>query len=353
MTVRLSLDGIGKSWGERRLLRGIDLEVDDGELVVVLGPSGCGKTTLLRIVAGLERADAGRVVVDGRDVTSDRPGTRGVGMVFQHHALLPHLTVAENIAFARRRPRRRDDTDSARAFEAATVTGCADLLDRRPPTLSAGERQRVALARALAREPRIVLLDEPLSSLDPPVRVALRTDLATMLGRLGTAAVFVTHDHAEAFAIGSRIVVLADGVVQQSGTPDEVHDTPATLAVVDLLGPTRFNRLPVGPTPDGSFAVGPFRIDAPSRLTEVVTAVVRPSDLRLVPPDEGCAGVVVAVEPGDDRVLVTVSVDGTPLRVLVPRHLRPAPGGSVHLAVDPAAVRYFGTGHGRPVGGDA
>lgn len=353
MTNRLAVEGIEKAWGTRQLLRGVDLTVGDGELVVLLGPSGCGKTTLLRIVAGLERPDDGRVLIDGRDVTSDRPGARGVGMVFQQHGLLPHLTVAGNIAFARRRGRRGGRAPDDRLAEVAMVTGCAELLHRFPGTLSAGERQRVAVARALFRRPGVVLLDEPLSSLDPPVRVALRAEVVRSLRQLGAAALFVTHDHAEAFAVGTRVVVLSDGVVQQDGTPDEVHDTPATLAVVDLLGPTRFNRLPVATRPDGVLVAGPFRMDRPPWLDPArpVTAVIRPSDVRLVGPDDGSPARVLAVEPVDDRVLVTVEVAGVVVRVLAARSQRPVIGGTVGVAVE--AMEFFDDADGGRITGTA
>lgn len=232
----LSLRGISRSFGRVPAVRDLTLEVADGELLVLLGPSGCGKTTTLRIVAGLERADAGAIAIGERDVTHLPPAARDVAMVFQSYALFPHMTVEANLAFgldARGVPR----TDArARVAAAAESLGIAHLLHRRPPQLSGGERQRVALGRALVREPAVFLMDEPLSNLDAPLRVQTRAEIVRLQERFGTTTVYVTHDQAEALGMGHRVGVMRDGRLEQVGTPSEVYESPANLFVATFVG---------------------------------------------------------------------------------------------------------------------
>ena len=238
------LDGVRAAFGSTEVLHGIDLRVAAGELLVVLGPSGAGKSTLLRVVAGLEPATQGRVIIAGRDVTRLRPGRRNVSMVFQSHALFPHLTVAENITFGLRvrDVPRTEAADQAR--RAAEAVGCAHLLGRRPGQLSGGERQRVALARALVRRPDVFLLDEPLSNLDLELRVETRAELRALHDRVGATTVHVTHDQTEALVLGDRVAVLREGVIEQIGPPDEVWRRPETTFVARFVGSPAMNLLP-------------------------------------------------------------------------------------------------------------
>lgn len=334
MSTDLSIRGIAKQWGDGPVLSDVDLDVAAGEIVAVLGRSGSGKSTLLRIVAGLETADAGTVSIGGVDVTAQRPADRDVGMVFQNSPLLPHLTVAQNIGFGISRRRRLDDVATARVGEAAELVGCQHLLDRSPSTLSGGERQRVALARALVRSPKIVLLDEPLSSLDVHDRVELRTALRAALTRSGSTGVHVTHDQSEAFAVGDCVAVIDDGRVQQVGTADDLYDRPASVAVARLVGSPRINLLTVK---DG--AAGPFTLPGRSgSIADGATVGVRPSDLVIAEP-AGSAGVVSvrveSVEISDDRAVVHVSVADTSNRqeliVTTQRRQRPAVGDEIEL----------------------
>ncbi|MGH2637149.1 MAG: ABC transporter ATP-binding protein, partial [Actinomycetota bacterium] len=246
----LRFDGVHKAFGAVLALRGLDLEVAEGELMVLAGPSGCGKTTALRIAAGLERPTAGRITIRDRDVTDLPPVRRNVSMVFQSYALFPHLSVGDNIGFglvARKTPK---GEVAERVRAAAELVGCAELLARRPAELSGGERQRVALARALVRHPDVYLLDEPLSNLDAQLRVNMRAELKLLHQRVGTSMVYVTHDQVEALTLGDRLAVLRDGALQQVGTPDDVYRRPANRFVATFIGSPAMNILPA--TLDGT-----------------------------------------------------------------------------------------------------
>ena len=292
-------------------LRGVDLDVRQGELVVLVGPSGSGKSTLLRAVAGLEPLDGGRVLIDGTDVTGTPPGERAVALVFQDLALFPHLSVGDNIGFgARARGGSAADVSGA-VSDAADLLGIRGQLDRMPAELSGGERQRVALARALLRGPRLFLLDEPLSSIDAELRVRLREEVKDLQRRTGVAMVHVTHDQSEAMALADRVVVLQDGAVEQVGTPADVWHRPATVAVARLVGDLPLTVL-------AAAAVG-------ENGDHVVA--VRAADLRLCPPGEGVLDVEVAdvVLDGGSAVARCASAEG-PVHVRVPWGDRPVPG---------------------------
>ncbi|HEX7217712.1 MAG TPA: ABC transporter ATP-binding protein, partial [Burkholderiales bacterium] len=232
----LELEGVRKDFGSFTALRDIRLDVAQGEFVCFLGPSGCGKTTLLRLIAGFAQAQTGRVKLDGQDVAGLPPWKRDVGMVFQSYALWPHMTVAQNVAFGleeRRRPRAEIDARVAKALE---LVGLSDYAQRRPAQLSGGQQQRVALARTIAIEPKVLLLDEPLSNLDARMRVSVRRELRGLQQRLGVTTIFVTHDQEEANTISDRIAVMNAGTIQQVGTPMELYERPANLFVASFLG---------------------------------------------------------------------------------------------------------------------
>jgi ABC-type sugar transport system ATPase subunit len=276
-------------------LAGVSLDVEAGELLVLLGPSGCGKSTVLRCIAGLEQPTSGRILVDGADVTDLPPQSRDVAMVFQSYALYPHMTVAENIGFPLRMRGRPKDEVARRVREAAATLGLEPLLDRRPAQLSGGERQRVALGRAIVREPRVFLFDEPLSNLDARLRAAMRAELLALHQSLGRAMVFVTHDQVEAMTMGRRIAVLRDGVVQQIGTPKEMYQRPANVFVAQFVGSPGMNVID-GPT---------------DRRTDGPRLGFRPEDAILVAPEDGrWRGTVRLVEPLGAETLVHLVVDG-------------------------------------------
>ncbi|MEV6489230.1 ABC transporter ATP-binding protein [Actinoplanes sp. NPDC051633] len=335
----LAVRGLSAEYRGVPVLHDLDLAVDRGELLVVLGPSGAGKSTLLRVVAGLQAATAGQVLIGGRDVTALRPGRRNVSMVFQSYALFPHLTAVDNITFGLEV---RDVSRAAareRAAAAADAVGCAHLLDRRPGQLSGGERQRVALARALVREPDLFLLDEPLSNLDLELRVETRGELKALHGRLGVTTVHVTHDQTEALVLADRIAVLRDGRIEQVGTPDQIWRTPATLFVARFVGSPAMNVLPGdGPlVPDG--APGP--VGGRHRIG------VRPEAVRVG--DIGAAAIVERVDVvGEDAyAFLRLADGGAPVTARVPASARPVVGESIRVAVRWADVHLFdaGTGH--------
>jgi multiple sugar transport system ATP-binding protein len=329
---RISLEGVRKRFGEAQALDGVDLEAQDGELLVVVGPSGCGKTTLLRCVAGLEAVDEGVVRIGDRDVTGVRPAARNVSMVFQSYALFPHLTVWENIAFGlvvREEPKKEV---RVRVAEASELVGVQALLERRPYELSGGERQRVALARALVRRPDAYLLDEPLSNLDAGTRVQMRTELRRLHREVGATMVHVTHDQVEALTLGDRIAVLDAGRVRQVGTPDEVYSQPHDRFVAGFLGTPAMNFL----TPEAARLFYP--------IPEGTVLGVRPEHIRLG--ENGVPARVELVELAGsdafvylDRGLVSkVAADG-----------RPPEGGDVGVGFDRAAGHLFDEASGERV----
>lgn len=323
----LRLAGVVKRYGDVVAVDGVDLAADDGELLALVGPSGSGKSTVLRLLAGLEAADDGRVEVGGRDVTRVPPHKRDVAMVFQDYALFPHLSVRGNLLFG---PRLRRETGADAAVEAvASRLGLEGLLGRRPDELSGGQRQRVALARAVLRRPAAFLLDEPLSGLDARLRAgtrALLADLHREVGTaLGTTTVLVTHDQLDALAVADRVAVVADGRVQQVGAPQDLYDRPATAFVAGFLGSPPMNLVPGGGALGGE----------PGTLVGV-----RPEDL--VPaPDGPLEATVERVEPlGSERVL-RVRCDGDALDVRVPPRAPHRPGDVLRLAVPPGRTHVF------------
>ena len=284
----LELKGIRKRFGELEVLRGVDLALYPGEILALLGPSGCGKTTLLRVVAGLEVPDAGRVFLEGRDITALPPEKRGIGFVFQDYALFPHLTALGNVAFGLKGKDRL-----ARARKALERVGMTLFQDRRPGELSGGQQQRVALARALAPGPKLVLLDEPFSSLDAGLRAATREEVRKVLKETGTAALLVTHDQEEALSFADRLGVMRGGEILQVGTPEEVYLRPTTPFVAQFLGRTnllpgegrgRYAETCLGRVPLAEAREGPLLLS------------LRPEALRLTPPGQGPQGEVVARE---------------------------------------------------------
>ena len=284
--VDIKIEGVNLSYGTNHVLKNIDLDIKAGEFFAFLGPSGCGKTTLLRLIAGFNTADSGRGVVGGKDITKLPPWRRDVGMVFQSYALWPHMSVARNVAFGLEERRMRRADINRRVKAALDLVGLSELADRKPSQLSGGQQQRVALARTIAIEPKVLLLDEPLSNLDAKLRVQVRRELRELQQRLGLTTIFVTHDQEEANTICDRIAVMNDGVVQQVGTPKDLYERPVNLFVANFLGTANIL--------EGSLSgIGPVRFfDVPGglriaippgmQIPEGAKMVFRPQDAAIL-----------------------------------------------------------------------
>ncbi|MEV1287700.1 ABC transporter ATP-binding protein [Micromonospora sp. NPDC049679] len=341
--VTVRLEGLTRRFGNVQALDGLDLEVAPGELVALLGPSGCGKTTALRVLGGLEDADAGRVLVDGKDLTAVPASRRDMGMVFQAYSLFPHLTAAQNVEFGLRLRARPAAERRARAAEMLELVGISSHADRYPHQLSGGQQQRVALARALAIRPRVLLLDEPLSALDAKVRVQLRDEIRRIQLEVGITTLFVTHDQEEALAIADRVGVMRGGQLEQLGPPAEIYRRPATSFVADFVGLS--NRLP-GQLRDGAVEVLGARlplIDAADGAGSV-TALVRPESVDVVADPDGAGRVLAASFLGPtSRVTVALPDDVLVVAQVASGRLADLPPGTavrIELATVPVALAH-------------
>ena len=343
MTASVKLQGIVKRHGATTVLHGIDLEIRPGEFFVLLGPSGSGKTTTLRILAGLESVSAGTVTMDGADVTAREPGERDVAMVFQSYALYPHMTVAQNIGFPLKMVGTGAGEIERAVADAAAKVDIAHLLARTPGQLSGGQQQRVALARAIVRQPKLFLLDEPLSNLDAKLRLETRLGLHKLQRSLGATTVYVTHDQEEAMTLADRIAVFMDGRIVQVGTPREIFATPRTLAVAGFIGTPSMNLLPAtwsGARVELGGATLP--VAQASSGPRPVTLGVRPGDLRVVASDDGMAATVERIEDlGDSWILSLLDADERPLKLKSDRPLNVAEGAVVAVAFAPGAAHLF------------
>jgi len=345
-TVRF--DAVSKQFeGQARAaVADLSLDVADGELLVMLGPSGCGKTTALRMLAGLEEPDSGDILISGRSVVGLEPRDRDISLVFQQYALYPHLSVEANIAYplkvARISKRERDD----RVKKVAAMLGLEALMGRKPSQLSGGEQQRVALGRAIVRQPRVSLMDEPLSNLDAKLRTHMRTEIKGLQKDLGVTTFFVTHDQAEAMTLADRIAVMNHGHLQQVGSPEAVYAHPANTFVAEFIGSPPMNLLPASRDGNAILALGTWRMpvaDPTDREAEVVVGL-RPEDITLAdtPTADTIPAEVYLVEPLGSEVIVNLRLGDHLVKVRVAPGDRRRTGETMHLAAVPGGVRLFG-----------
>jgi multiple sugar transport system ATP-binding protein len=332
----------------------LDLDIADGEFVVLVGPSGCGKSTSLRMLAGLEEADEGRIYVGDRDVTMLRAKDRDIAMVFQNYALYPHMTVAENMGFALKMSKTPRAKRDERVAEAAKLLDIMELLGRRPKALSGGQRQRVAMGRAIVRQPHVFCMDEPLSNLDAKLRVSTRTQIVSLQARLGITTVYVTHDQVEAMTMGDRVAVMNAGILQQVDTPMALYKRPANAFVAGFMGSPAMNLLSAELHADGVHlgdAVVPISPQTRSRVAGEITVGLRSEDWVVL--GEGEKGlpmdITLTEELGSDAYMYGTVVDkGEPKEVVVKleRDMRFNKGDVVQLSADPATMHIFDTARG-------
>jgi len=334
-----------KYFGQTHIIKGVSVEISDGEFCVLVGPSGCGKSTLLRMIAGLEEISGGEIRIGAKVVNNMPPKERDIAMVFQNYALYPHMTVRDNMAFSLMLAKKDRATIEDRVGRAAEILGLKSLLDRYPRQLSGGQRQRVAMGRAIVRDPQVFLFDEPLSNLDAKLRVAMRTEIKELHQRLKTTSIYVTHDQIEAMTMADKIVVMRDGIVEQSGSPLELYDCPVNQFVAGFIGSPAMNFLP-GIVNGGRVeleggAVLPMPTNARASNGQKVVYGTRPEHIELASGNEGVATEVVVVEPtGADTLVFTKFASMEMTSVFRERHDF-KPGASIRLKPDSARAHLF------------
>src|SRR6266700_4116205 len=345
----IAVENISKHWttasGRIRGVDGISFALDEGTLNVLLGPSGCGKSTTLRLVAGLDHTDSGRIVIGGRDVTRLPPARRNIAMVFQSYALFPHLTVAENIVFGLRVRRVANADRDRRLQRVADLLGLSALLDRKPSQLSGGQQQRVALGRAFISEAPVCLMDEPLSNLDAQLRQEMRQEIRGLQRELGITMVYVTHDQVEAMTMADRVILLSGGEIVQNGSPSELYETPATSFVARFIGTPPMNLLKLERTPSGAAIAGSNGpAIGPIELAEAVVGV-RPEDIVLGV-ELGHAARVENVEYLGADSLIACRIGEQALTVRTGGRVAFRRGDSTRLSWAPGAAHYFDAASG-------
>lgn len=334
----IAIQNVTKSFGSYDALKGIGLAVADQEFLVLLGASGCGKSTLLRIIAGLETADIGEVHVGGERIDQLQAKDRRLAMVFQNYAVFPHLTVFENIAFGLRMQKRPQEFVAAKVNQVARMVHLEALLDRYSGQLSGGQRQRVALARALAVEPRVMLMDEPLSNLDALLRLEMRAELKSILAASKTTTIYVTHDQVEAMSLADRIAVMHQGVIVQCDTPLEIYRNPVNTFVAGFIGNPPMNFIPAHAVQGGIFEARGLRLQGPLGHRELLLGI-RPEDMQVG--DAGFTCQADLIEPLGPNILVTDVQDSAVFRAALSSTAMRSKGQSIFLQPDLERVRWF------------
>jgi multiple sugar transport system ATP-binding protein len=342
---RVHIQDLSIRFGHHEVIKGLDLDVNSGEFLVLLGPSGCGKSTLLHTVAGLNPVSGGSIRIGEQDMTHAEPSQRGVGMVFQSYALYPTMTVRENLAFPLKMAKMSKAETEKRVAAAAEMLQLQALLDRKPGQLSGGQRQRVAIGRAVVREAKVLLLDEPLSNLDAKLRTDLRRELKLLHSRLGNTMIYVTHDQVEAMTLATRIVVMHQGVIQQIGTPAEVYDRPHNLRVAGFVGSPAINRIEGQVGEGGRFVSPALTLPLPAALAsrpqgDALTLAVRPENVRLGA-DQPFAAEIQLVEPLGNQHVVWLNCAGSTVSAVLPGQPEVEDGAKVSVGFDAGKTMWF------------
>lgn len=339
--VRIS--NVGKSFGALDVIKGVSIDIAEGEFLVLVGPSGCGKSTLLRIISGLEPLTTGQILIDGKDVTDLPAKARDIAMVFQSYALYPHMTVAENMGFSLKL---RGDDRAAIAERVKTVAatlGLTELLARKPAALSGGQRQRVAMGRAIVRDPKVFLFDEPLSNLDAKLRVAMRTEIKALHQRLGTTTVYVTHDQVEALTMADRIAVLRGGVVEQIGTPLDLFDAPVNTFVAQFIGSPSMNLFDATLTAGrADLAIGgAVESRTAAREGHRVLVGIRPDHFEISEAPGAIRAEVAVLETLGTQIQLELSAGGVTFTVILNERLKVGPGSPLSVRARPGLHHIF------------
>ena len=341
------LEKVTKRFGRVKAVDAVSFRAEAGKFVVLLGPSGCGKSTLLRLIAGLEDATDGRILIDGRDVTKLAPEKRKVSMVFQSYALFPHLSVAENIVFGLKVRRLDPGKRTERLRNVAELVGLKEQLERKPQQLSGGQRQRVALARAIVAQNSICLMDEPLSNLDAQLRHGMRVEIRALQQRLAMTVLYVTHDQVEAMSMADKIVLIREGRIEQEGPPSELYAKPATMFAARFIGTPAMNLAALAEGPGGAVIRGSAGVVVQAR-GHGLTLGVRPEHVRLVEKG-GVEGVVTSAEYHGADTIITARVGEEEILVRAPGQLALAAGAQVRLGWEPRDTHLFDTATGARV----
>ncbi len=350
----VQIKDVEKYFGTTHIIRGVNIDIEDGQFTVLVGPSGCGKSTLLRMIAGLEEISAGEVLIGGRVVNKMMPKERDIAMVFQNYALYPHMTVRDNMAFSLMLARQPKALADERVRKAADILGLNDLLDRFPRQLSGGQRQRVAMGRCIVRDPQVFLFDEPLSNLDAKLRVQMRTEIKELHQRLKTTSVYVTHDQIEAMTMADKIVVMRDGIVEQTGSPLDLYDHPANQFVAGFIGSPAMNFLPGVLRRSGGEArvelAGGMSLPAPINVGgqdgQKVVYGTRPEHLELTDGSDGLATEVVVVEPTGADTQIFSKIAGIEVTSIFRDRHAFRPGQIIRLRPDTTRAHLFDAASG-------
>ncbi|HEV2673191.1 MAG TPA: sn-glycerol-3-phosphate ABC transporter ATP-binding protein UgpC [Aliidongia sp.] len=351
----VGIRGVKKQFGSVQIIHGVDIDIKDGEFVVLVGPSGCGKSTLLRMIAGLEQISGGEISIGGTVVNTLQPKERDIAMVFQNYALYPHMTVYDNMAFSMKLRNASKAEIDQRVDKAGEILGLKPYLDRYPRQLSGGQRQRVAMGRAIVRDPQVFLFDEPLSNLDAKLRVQMRTEIKALHQRLRTTSIYVTHDQVEAMTMADRIVVMHDGIVEQIGSPLELYDFPANQFVAGFIGSPSMNFLPgtLRRAQGEAWVDGPQDVRLPlpplggGRDGQQVVYGIRPEHLTL--DAAGVPAVVSVVEPTGADTFVYAEIGGVPICTTFDERHSFSPGEAIALVPRLDAVHLFDAASGAKI----